>query len=137
MAIVQELPEDLLTEILSRFPVKFLFRFRSASKQWLSLIQNLTFVSLQNNECLLVKRSLRRDNGDCVLSLVPNEAPIHDLDISSTTLQDVREIQHLGSCNGLIFLQNCVTGSFVVCNPGTKEITTLPNPFITRGVGAI
>ena len=81
---MEKLPEELLMEILSRLPVKYLLRFRSVSKYWFSLIQNPSFISLnhnraQNNHCLLVKRLL---HGDGVLSLVPNEDPINDLDIS-------------------------------------------------------
>ncbi|KAH7847711.1 hypothetical protein Vadar_029398 [Vaccinium darrowii] len=35
MAIVQELPEEVLMEILSRIPAKSLLRFKSVSKYWL------------------------------------------------------------------------------------------------------
>lgn len=77
MAIDEELPDDVLKEILSRLPVKSLLRFLSVSKYWYSLILNPSFVSLQRNraasiakdtnaDCLLVKR-FPHDGGDNLL----------------------------------------------------------------------
>ncbi|XP_074323628.1 F-box/kelch-repeat protein At3g23880-like [Apium graveolens] len=42
------LPEDLIMDILSRLPVKCLFRIRAVSRTWLSVISNPIFISLHN-----------------------------------------------------------------------------------------
>ncbi|XP_058185589.1 F-box only protein 8-like [Rhododendron vialii] len=130
MAIDGELPDDVLKEILSGLPVKSLLRFLSVSKYWYSLILNPSFVSLHRNlaasiakdtnaHCLLVKR-FPHDGGDnlfcgpdcnetslfydkLVLSLVPVETPVGDLDISFTGL-NVKDLNLLHSSNGLVLV---------------------------------
>ncbi|GFZ19006.1 hypothetical protein Acr_27g0007450 [Actinidia rufa] len=126
---MEKLPEELLMEILSRLPVKHLLRFRSVSKYWFPLIQNPSFISLnhnraQNNHCLLVKRLL---HGGGVLSLAPNEDPINDLDISF--MGDIRALQLLGPCNGVICLtRHGFHSAIVLCNPSMREFRVVPQP---------
>ena len=43
---IPELPQEIITNILSRLPIKSLLQFKSVSKLWLSLISNPQFVEL-------------------------------------------------------------------------------------------
>ncbi|KAL0363150.1 UNVERIFIED_CONTAM: F-box protein CPR1 [Sesamum calycinum] len=60
------LPQEIVTDILSRLPVKSLLRFRCVSKPWRSLIDSKDFVKLHlhqstetnSNRCLLIEDTL-------------------------------------------------------------------------------
>ncbi|XP_058187819.1 F-box/kelch-repeat protein At3g17530-like [Rhododendron vialii] len=132
------LPEELLIEILCRLPVKSLLRSKFVCKNWYSLIhsliQNPSFISLhdkhsaKNTDYLLVKRSL---NGGVGLSFVPNETTVEDIDISSTGLEslDIRDLQLLGPCNGVVCLtKRSFNSTMVICNPSMREFRVLPRP---------
>lgn len=107
---MEELPEALLTEILSRLPVKPLLRSKSVCKNWYSLIQNPSFIFLhhhraastavtQSTDCLIVKRSLDGGHNNIIVSFAPNTTPIED--------DKGLDIQLLGPCNGVVCLINC------------------------------
>ncbi|XP_019087260.1 PREDICTED: putative F-box protein At4g38870 [Camelina sativa] len=55
---VNSLPDDLMVEILKRFPVKTLIRFLSVSKLWSSIIRSPYFMKLFVNESLKRPKSL-------------------------------------------------------------------------------
>ncbi|XP_058187815.1 putative F-box protein At3g24700 [Rhododendron vialii] len=129
-----KLPEELHMEILCRLPVKSLLRSKSVCKNWYSLIRNPAFISLrskhsaENTDCLLVKRSL---NGGACLSFVPNETTVEDIDISFTGLEslDIRDLQLLGPCNGVVCLaKGWFNSTMVICNPSMREFRVLPRP---------
>ncbi|XP_058187771.1 F-box protein At5g49610-like isoform X2 [Rhododendron vialii] len=129
MAIDEDIPEDVLSEILSRLPVKFLLRFKSVSKYWYSLIQNPSFISLHHNrspknESFLVKRLVKSASG-FALSLVSSETPILDLDIPFGG-QPASCLHLCGSSNGVVCLSNSSTKIIMLCNPAMREFRLLP-----------
>ncbi|XP_058185595.1 putative F-box protein At3g24700 [Rhododendron vialii] len=136
---IENLSEDLLMEILWRLPVKSLLQLKSVCKNWYALIQSPNFVYLhhdraasiaaaENTDCLLVKRFLNGGEGGVTLSFVPNETPVEDIDISSTGL-DIKHLQILGPCNGVVCLTRFSSSSpIVLCNPSIKEFRVLPEP---------
>ncbi|XP_058187806.1 F-box/kelch-repeat protein At3g23880-like [Rhododendron vialii] len=136
---IGNLSEDLLMEILCRLPVKTLLQLKSVCQNWYALIQNPNFIYLhhyrtasiaadENTDSLLVKRFLDGGLGGGVLSFVPNEAPVEDIDISSTGL-DIKHLQILGPCNGVVCLTRYGLNSpLVLCNPSVKEFRVLPQP---------
>ena len=62
---------------------------------------------MKNHHCLLFKRLLHGGVDDgcvaVVLSLVPNETPVRDLDVSFMGLE-IGVLQLLGACNGIVCL---------------------------------
>ncbi|XP_058187809.1 putative F-box protein At3g16210 [Rhododendron vialii] len=136
---IQKLPKDLLVEILCRLPVKLLLRSKSVCKYWYFLLQTPGFIYLhhdrvasiaaaENTDCLLVKRFLDRGEGGVVLSFVPDETPVEDIDISSTGL-DIKQLQILGPCNGVVCLTRFAFNSTIVMwNPSMKEFREIPQP---------
>ncbi|XP_058187808.1 F-box/kelch-repeat protein At3g17530-like [Rhododendron vialii] len=136
---IDKLSEDLLMEILWRLPVKSLLQFKSVCKNWYALIRNPSFISLhhqraafiaadENTDCLLVKRFLDGGEGAVVLSFVPDQNPVEDIDISSTGL-DIKALRILGPCNGIVCLTRFGLNSpIVLCNPSMKEFRILPQP---------
>ncbi|KAH7846967.1 hypothetical protein Vadar_020189 [Vaccinium darrowii] len=137
---IEKLPEDLLAEILWRLPVKLLLRSKSVCKNWYSLIQNPSFISLHHNRtttsisaaennCLLVNRFLSGGNGSIILSFVPHETPTEDIDISFTGLDVSNKLLLLGPCNGIVCLTRYGFNSpIVICNPSIREFRVLPEP---------
>ncbi|KAH7847544.1 hypothetical protein Vadar_027390 [Vaccinium darrowii] len=136
------MPEDVLMEILSRIPIKFLLRFKSVSKYWYALIQSPVFISLHRNRAeskdfLLVTRQTLcggQLEDDTVFSmfLVPNQtSPIEDLDLSFAGLHDgddVKGVFFLGCHNGVMCLANDITSTIVIFNPAMRESRVLPQP---------
>lgn len=47
----EDIPQDIIMDILSRLPVKSLLRFRSVSKEWYKLISDPHFIKLHVNQC--------------------------------------------------------------------------------------
>ncbi|XP_058739931.1 F-box/kelch-repeat protein At3g23880-like [Vicia villosa] len=147
------LPDDLIAELLSFLPVKYLLRFKCVSKSWRTLISDYAFVKLH------LKRSATQNPMFALimlrLKIIPVESPNgydedYDrgssvvpytistlLDSPSFTLFD-NPYYHMenkgcfnsvGSCNGLILLAG---GSFIgprkeywfrLWNPATKTIS--------------
>ncbi|XP_058185590.1 F-box/kelch-repeat protein At3g06240-like [Rhododendron vialii] len=82
----------------------------------------------ENTNCLLVKRFLDRSEGGIVLSFVPNETPVEDVDVSFTGL-DVQHLQIWGPCNGVVCLtRSAFNSTIVLWNPSMKEFRVLPQP---------
>ncbi|KAI8549600.1 hypothetical protein RHMOL_Rhmol06G0037500 [Rhododendron molle] len=149
---VMEMPEDVLTEILSRAPVKSLLRCKSVSKHWYYLIQNPTFIShhhnrARSNDCIVLARQriIRGQVPDTAffsMYLVPpdhhhqtsSSSPLQQLNLPSfsTSLHNddnvVKAIFLLGCHNGLMCLAHDITSSIVIFNPATRESRLLPPP---------
>ncbi|XP_059669335.1 F-box protein At5g07610-like [Cornus florida] len=94
---------DLLIQILLHLPIRSLFRFKSMSKHWLSLITDPHFSRLQNHNTrspsgLFLRRS----------SFVINpEYDFVPLDDGSSTRAPFRSLTFVNDPYGLIILQSC------------------------------
>ncbi|XP_058189414.1 F-box protein At5g07610-like [Rhododendron vialii] len=117
---------DLLTQILLHIPAKYLIRFKSVSKHWLSLISDSRFASTHS----------RLNPNPLISSLFfyhKKKLGSVSLNGSSTSpsLSFLRRITSdftvLHSCNGLLFIMyeqivnNPVEVQYAVCNPTTKK----------------
>ncbi|KAI8548102.1 hypothetical protein RHMOL_Rhmol07G0246200 [Rhododendron molle] len=131
MAIVQELPQDLLMEILSRLPVKSLLQWKSVSKSWYVLIQNPSFISLHHTRarlyyCASIYVWNLNSNVQRSMYLLPDQTSIEHLDLSFTRPYLDKELFGMKSCNGLMCLST--DSNIVICNPATRECRLLPQP---------
>ncbi|KAM3356940.1 F-box/kelch-repeat protein like [Capsicum galapagoense] len=133
------LPVELVTEILSRLPVKTLLTFRSVSKSWLALISSLEFIKnhlrisannkdyaqhrlLLRYKCILKDCYLRSLFCNSVMEVSRLDCPVTD---QHKTFWSV-----VGSVNGLI----CLTGgekALCIWNPSIRKYKTFPD-FITN-----
>ncbi|XP_057972835.1 F-box protein At5g07610 [Malania oleifera] len=131
--------DDLLTEILIWLPVRSLMKFKSVSRRWLSIITNPYFAHLRNRahkatdttaSALFLHRSSLLMNPEfefvSIVAEDPFPAPFRFL----TFVHDPRGVKILQSCNGLLcccsFRASRPKRNFYVCNPTTKQYTTLP-----------
>jgi F-box interacting protein len=141
MLMANELPEDLVTQILLCLPVVSLLRFKSVCKSWYALITNQNFIT---------KHLLHNKNSNTQHLLLTTR----DKTIVSTISQETLQISHtplpprylgidkkipvfvVGSCNGLVCLHDfhefSVDENFfyefhdVIWNPATKETNVIP-----------
>ncbi|KAK4798763.1 hypothetical protein SAY86_031089 [Trapa natans] len=134
-----EIPQDILTEILLRLPVKSLVRFRSVSGSWNSLITSQRFVTLH------LKRSVESGNSfilhrNCLMSFSGkhhwhNSNTVYSDDVESLTKGHAVDFpmdkkycnyRDVGACNGLI----CFSHHSAVDSTNSPEHIVLWNPSI-------
>ncbi|KAI5660056.1 hypothetical protein M9H77_28849 [Catharanthus roseus] len=71
MACKVNIPQDALTEILLRLPVKSLIRFKCVSKSWFSLLTSPLFIDMH------LKFSLTRDDEFVLIKSILNDDKTH------------------------------------------------------------
>ncbi|KAL3526653.1 hypothetical protein ACH5RR_011309 [Cinchona calisaya] len=131
---IQNLPEDVLTEILIRLPVKSLLQFRCVCKAWCALIKSPLFINIHlsrsrmNNKCVMVNRFIKDENKNMISyhshddkeSLRVVEVPY----LLEPPRFDLEHAKLLGPCNGIICLTDFC--DIYLCNPATHECKKLP-----------
>lgn len=120
------LPLDIIVDILSRLPVKSVLRCRCMSKSICSIIDGQNFINLH------LKRSIETNSNLSLSFLFFTREPdtiIYSLNLDS--LQKFFRVFNdfkfdlIGSCNGLLAIQNQMAG-IIVLNPSTKKEFILP-----------
>ncbi|KAB1200507.1 hypothetical protein CJ030_MR0G007046 [Morella rubra] len=120
------LPEDVVTDIVSRLPVNSLVRFRCVCQSWSSLLENPGFVTTHLNRSA--------NHGSHLLLVNENRIPtIFSFSWASNELLDVavkKVVENayiVGSCNGLVCTSN-EDSVIVIWNPATRDYKLLPMP---------
>nr|XP_017216364.1 PREDICTED: putative F-box/kelch-repeat protein At3g17570 [Daucus carota subsp. sativus] len=72
--------EDLLTEVLSRLPVKYLLRCKAVSKSWYSLISNPSFIKAHYQRHAITINRAGDDNNEEAATLIVRLFKQEDLD---------------------------------------------------------
>ncbi|KAL7114241.1 hypothetical protein ACP275_04G108400 [Erythranthe tilingii] len=154
MQITTVVPDEIIMEILSNLPPKSLFKLKSVSKSWRSLISSPHFIKKHLNKQLLsgrqkLKLMLTFDespprrlyyiNSCSLASLSHNNnnnynhysrVAMLEHPMVSTPIIDTpwsrKPIEIHGSCNGLILI---IVGSFMfLWNPSTRKSKNIPHP---------
>ncbi|CAM8908728.1 unnamed protein product [Rhodiola kirilowii] len=128
------LPKDIILDILSRLPVRSLIRFRCVCKSWAALTLNPNFITKHHNratEQLIVhtKRSFDSKHHAVTMILRTNKKRNDGIDMELPPPCDTNNnyVRLVGSCNGLVCISMCSTGSIVLLwNPATREFRNLP-----------
>ncbi|XP_047320924.1 F-box/kelch-repeat protein At3g23880-like [Impatiens glandulifera] len=134
--LATSLPEEIISDILIKLPVKSLIRFKSVCKSWSALISDPIFVKahLQGNiqdknyarHRLIMKTRPQFDVKSCSLSSVLNEeSSITDIDYP---LEDYPlSFRVIGSANGLVCIRLLACdNSLFIWNPSTGRAKSLP-----------
>lgn len=147
------LPEELLTEILVRLPVKTLLRCMCVCKCWYAFIRSPSFVTIHYNhpanlsslivrhaaveekpkdndkigstECALLSRIISHDE-TLTLTPPPREV-VYDGDDIARFRQDTK-YDIVGPVDGLFLLHIVSNNRLLIWNPCTTEIKLLPQP---------
>ncbi|XP_065879919.1 putative F-box protein At3g16210 [Euphorbia lathyris] len=128
---------DLIKDILSRLPIKYIKRFESVSKLWYSLINSDDFISAHlrrtsRRPTLLIHRFHNPTGSYFTISLIDSlNAILRDVRVPFLN-SVIRFPKIVGSCNGILCLDisPCYARSFVLWNISTRQFRLLPRPRI-------
>ncbi|XP_022763871.1 F-box/kelch-repeat protein At3g23880-like [Durio zibethinus] len=134
MASSLSLPQNIITDILSRLPVKSLTRFKSVSKNWGHLTSTPALVATHLSRSspdpsLLIRRYNTQSGGGFGIWLITNPTRNYGSLLLKIPLQEPlpRFPKIVGSVDGLVCLDvsPCYGSEFVLWNPGTKQFKGL------------
>ncbi|KAM3202926.1 hypothetical protein P3L10_030552 [Capsicum annuum] len=118
-----KLPQELITAILVRLPVKSLLQFKSVSKEWFALISSPHFRNVVHLSTFL----------DIVLLALYFMTVTETFDLDYPVKQPKRIVRVLGSVNGFNFYRIWFN-SLVLWNPSTGKYKQLPDLMPTQMV---
>ncbi|XP_022774049.1 F-box protein CPR30-like [Durio zibethinus] len=133
-----DLPKDLMMEILLNLPVKSLLRFKSVCKSWYALINSNKFITMHldrsrrnNKESILIKRfNSESSQSKASLSMIShNDSSCSGVDVYLGILgnSSVYDLELSANCDGIIFYSNYSQGYSVLCNLATRETILVPD----------
>ncbi|XP_047339508.1 F-box protein CPR1-like [Impatiens glandulifera] len=123
------LPDDIITDILSRLPVKSLLRSKCVSKFFLALISSSYFIKMHLNRSVQTKDNLCLLMWDDYLyhlnfdSIDDHDLPPTEVDYSPLRFKDGAILW--GTSNGLVCMSNSLDTVYV-WNPSTRKSIQLP-----------
>ncbi|CAL5391071.1 unnamed protein product [Camellia sinensis] len=123
----EELPTQIIVEILSRLPIKTLFHCLLVCKDWFFSISDPYFAKLHLSRSpisLLIKPIYRNHPESTQPRLIDLQCETQ-LKFSSKINFPILEHQTVTSCNGLLCL-SCISNPIYKCNPILGEYITLP-----------
>ncbi|XP_058198470.1 F-box/kelch-repeat protein At3g06240-like [Rhododendron vialii] len=131
------LPPDIIADVLSRLPVNSLYRFKCVSPSWNSLISSPYFAQTHFNRTH-TNNPNKHLLHNIVLQSITQDLYTVDLtaDVPFATKLDLPSLQPpddkvLGSCNGLLLFCRTGRSNFFLLNPSTRECKKLPSlPFV-------
>ncbi|XWS13372.1 hypothetical protein CRYUN_Cryun36dG0032000 [Craigia yunnanensis] len=137
---ISQLPPDIIADILSRLPVKSLLRSKCVSKPWRSLISDPQFAKLHLGQS-------QKDSNISPHRVLVSTNPIQSIDYEAYSGSDdgskgvleldypapiemdpEKDVELLGSCNGLLCVVVDYNKEFILWNPSTRESRPLPKP---------
>lgn len=133
-----QLPMELISDILSRLPVKSLLRFKSVSKSWYKLIKSLNFVK-QNQDYFklnpnpvfnaVLSTVFVRKTGKQIFRVNLINALDKPIDLDVSFISDDTSFLVLGICDGLVSVMlRDKSSDIVICNPLIGDFRKIP-PF--------
>ncbi|KAJ9551767.1 hypothetical protein OSB04_015812 [Centaurea solstitialis] len=150
---MEDLPEELTIDILSRLPVKTIIHCKRVCKKWRNLVSDSSFVNLHLSRSptgLIISRyAFMCRSNYCLFSSYPGTMKwveiedkvdhhrlYHDrllsLNLNLAPILQNTWILHMGSVNGLICLWRSVLDNTYICNPVTREYMILPGQHFKR-----
>ncbi|KAL5700336.1 hypothetical protein ACHQM5_025792 [Ranunculus cassubicifolius] len=120
-------PEEVILQILSRLPIKPLFKFKCVCKLWYKLPTNKYFIHLYNqvssHNPMLVVEIIRNFHNISSYICVDRLRGVSDFSLEF--LKDRVKVR--ASCNGLLCCASVANkGVYYVCNPMTRDYKMLP-----------
>jgi hypothetical protein len=153
MLMTNELPEDLVAQILVWLPVVSLLRLKCVCKSWYALITHKNFIAKhllhnKNSNTHILLQTRDKATEDYVVSMLSYETlqvshtkplpppyfeidkkfvppPIHGFHLKV-------DIVVVGSCNGIVCLHDNYGLNIVLWNPATRETKVVPESKLLR-----
>lgn len=143
-----DLPGHIITDILSRLPIKTIIHCRCVCRTWRSLVLDPHFANLHLSRTptilIIHQESHRSPDWDSdILKLIEFDRDEHDqhgnglLHYDPLMNFDLKrfpntEILLVGSVNGLLCFCDYENEAIFICNPIMRECVTLPKPIYTE-----
>ncbi|KAK4478037.1 hypothetical protein RD792_017302 [Penstemon davidsonii] len=139
MATGQQLPQELMIEILVCLPLKSIVRFRCVSKTWCNMLKSPNFINIhlrnqRRRKVLLVRRWLMPQQNEDTLSFHDPNSPELEEVCPKLSIPFPKDVYMkygntvMGPCNGIVCIFH--HNSVILCNPALREIKALPpSPF--------
>ncbi|XP_074269811.1 F-box protein CPR1-like [Silene latifolia] len=132
----QTLPPDIISEIISRLPVKPLLRFKCVAKSWNSLINSPKFIKHHLNQQTLISdqfpQIIINSHKSLSVTSIDDQNPkilrFSELNHPLNNLPDHNAVEIDGTCNGVVCISPYDKKSLSLYNPSTKTHRLLP-PF--------
>ncbi|XP_059640112.1 F-box/kelch-repeat protein At3g06240-like isoform X3 [Cornus florida] len=134
MATDNEIPVDVIIDILLRLPVVSLIRARVVCKNWYTIIKNPSFVTNHfnhhtNNSGRLFVHRLDIISHKFIFSLFPDETLAGSPLVYEDMVVDMPHYLGISLYNGILCLSNHFRSNhFALWNPATREFRSLPMP---------
>ncbi|KAK9696857.1 hypothetical protein RND81_08G001600 [Saponaria officinalis] len=143
------LPSEIITEILSRLPVKPLLRFKSVSKSWYFLIKSPNFIKLHqtlisDNPRIIIAHNTLSSADTATLTFSELDHPLKPLNKEDTLnyFAEPPGINLLGHVNGVVSISNATKSCVYLYNPSTrtshcvrKSHVMYPDDYVVFGFG--
>ncbi|CAI9102309.1 OLC1v1000556C1 [Oldenlandia corymbosa var. corymbosa] len=134
---MHSLPEEALTEILVKLPIRSVLRCISVCKTWKALIRNPYFADYHlknhqdNKDDMVLIRQLKYENLRCIsqdlfLTRDDHHKKLHLLFPRLELPNPDQVVYARGSCNGILCFSDIHCRFVYLCNPITRECFTLP-----------
>ncbi|XP_054795988.1 F-box/kelch-repeat protein At3g23880-like [Prosopis cineraria] len=121
------LPQDIITNILKRLPVKSLIRFRCVCKNWKNLFKTASFIADHLHHTGSQTSSLLLGGANPIvpayLGFVDQKMQVFEAQ-SAPLIGSLLGVNTIGSSHGLVCLQRNEASIFV-WNPATREIVRM------------
>ncbi|KAL6193861.1 hypothetical protein ACLB2K_034945 [Fragaria x ananassa] len=134
---IQELPQVLVLDILSRLSIKALYSCRSVCKDWLHIIHGSEFARIQLRRppiSILIKTSQRaraQRKLDLIQIAAGSGMRVERMRLSPMNVlpvHPVAAVELINSSNGLLCIRQCMNYRFLyVCNPILGEYIRIPD----------
>ncbi|KAL5702286.1 hypothetical protein ACHQM5_027521 [Ranunculus cassubicifolius] len=122
-----DLPREIISNILSRLPAKYLIRFRCVSKPWESLIRDPNFIQMHIDYATKNRNFnlMLNDNHETLICSLGWESSFTKVsEVAQPGKAKYNSVSVLGSCNGLLYID---TSKFhAIWNPCTKQYKKIP-----------
>ncbi|KAK3032718.1 hypothetical protein RJ639_035162 [Escallonia herrerae] len=131
-----DLPSDVITDILTRLPVKSLLRSRCVSKPWCAMIDGPKFIKMHLDRSIETSSILALIfEGRGTLYSVEHDS-LHNAAELDTPFENSNIADVYGSCNGLILL-SMRKSTIAMFNPSTRRYHALPTSPVEYLDGAV
>ncbi|CAH9094757.1 unnamed protein product [Cuscuta epithymum] len=128
------LPIEIISDILKRLPVKSLIRFQSVCNLWKNLIKSPSFIASHLDHSgreypSFISRCGHTVSGISFHSFLDRDMQLRRVQ-NHTLFYSIKYPRIVGSCNGLLCVQDKTPGSFMsplyLCNPAISEVIQVP-----------
>ncbi|XVF23693.1 hypothetical protein REPUB_Repub13aG0061500 [Reevesia pubescens] len=128
----EDWPDDMVTKILLKLPIKSIIRFKCVAKTWFHLFRNPSFVSRhlsisKKNNNHLIAYYPHENNENFAMHMFVDQNFVSHLDLRQQLPSHFPDIYYFPICvdNGLVCSCDDFSSGITLWNPATREFRIL------------